>query len=1018
MGRTVSVRRKGHLSLLLSAVALLLTAGAARAQSQGAIVGVITDSTNAVVPGATIVAHNDATGLERTTLSSDAGTYQLVSLPVGIYRVEVRATGFKIQVVKDYKVQVAQTSTLDLKLEIGGVNETVTVDAVPPIVETASMTVGDVIDDKTVQEIPLNGRHFVDLGLLLPGSVVQPQSGFLTAPIRGQGALAFNTAGNREDTVNFMINGINLNDMVQNQITFQPSITTVSEFKSSNSTFSAEYGRNSGAIVNIATRSGSNQVHGEAFEYLRNEALDAKNFFDNPNLPIPPFKRNQFGASLGGPVWLGPAYNGKDRTFFFFSYEGLRQAQRVPLNTIVPTAAQRDSVTDPTSKNLLQFIPLSNIGSAGNQFAGSESAPVNIDQWTLDISHRISSKDSLHSYYAIQQDLRREPTLQRNNVPNFGDTREARRQVYTLGETHTFGGTLVNDVRFGLNRIFITFAPNATLNPSSLGINDGVNTNLGLPQISITGMVNFGGPAGFPQGRADTLFAYSDTVSYLKGKHSFKFGGEARRFLNNNFSQDTGTMVFNNFDSFAAGHADSFQITLGGAQSGIRTTGFGLFAQDSYKLRSNLTLELGLRWDVNTTPTEVNGRLVVFDPATSSLVQVGKNGIDQIYGSNNHNFGPRVGFAWDPFSDGKTSLRGGYGLFYDQPVTNTVTGLTTNPPFAVPSLSVATATTPVLIGDPLAAARSSATSSPSNVAQDFKNDYIQSWNLNLQREIVKDLGIQIGYFGSKGTHLRMSYNINQPVGGKRPYGNFSNIATVSSPGNSSYNGLWVSTEKRLSRGLQLSASYSFSHSIDYNSLNSQGVTAQDSYNLFNERASSDYDARHHFNISYLYDLPFRGNRLVEGWEISGITTFQSGNPINILVSGAGPTGLATRRANLVGDPVISNPDPSRWFNPAAFCAPGAAGCAGPGVFGNVGRNTLIGPGFNNFDFSVIKTTRLLENVKMQFRTEMFDVFNHPNFGQPGRVVGAANFGQIQSTRFSPGDSGSARQIQFAVKFLF
>ncbi len=1018
MHGTASVRRQGLLFLLTGIVAILITASVAFAQSQGAIAGVITDSTHAAVPGATVTALNEATGLQRVATSSDSGDYQLVFLPIGTYQVTFQASGFKTKVVKDVRVEVAQTSTLNIQVEVGGLNESVTVEAVPPVVNTASMTVGDIIGQKTVQEIPLNGRHFVDLGLLLPGSVVAPQSGFLTAPIRGQGSLAFDTAGNREDTVNFMINGINLNDMVQNQITFQPSINTVSEFKSSNSTFSAEYGRNSGAIVNIATRSGSNDFHGEAFEFLRNEVLDAKNFFDNPNRPIPPFKRNDFGASLGGPVWLGPLYNGKDKTFFFFSYEGDRQAQRVPLNTIVPTAAQRASVTDPTSKNLLQFIPQSNIGTAGNQFVGSESAPANIDQWTMDISQKLTSLDNLHGYYALQQDHRHEPTLQGNNVPNFGDTRDARRQVFTLGETHTFSGTLVNDARFGLNRIFITFAPDATLNPTALGLNDGITTSLGLPQITITGMVNFGGPALFPQGRADTLFAYSDTVSYLKGKHSLKFGGEARRFLNNNFSQDTGNMVFNNWNSFAAGQVDSFTITLGGAQSGIRTTGFGLFAQDSYKLRPNFTLELGLRWDVNTTPTEVNNRLVVFNPATASLVQVGQNGIDQIYGSNNHNIGPRVGFAWDPFNDGKTSLRGGYGIYYDQPVTNSVTPLTTNPPFAVPEVAVGSAATPVLIGNPLAAAQSRATLSPNNIVQGFLNDYVQSWNLNIQREIVKDLGIQIGYFGSKGTHLRMSYNINQPVNGVRPFAGFSNITTVSSPGNSSYNALWVSAEKRLSRGLQFSVSYSYSHSIDYNSLNSQGVTAQDSYNLFNERASSDFDVRNHFNISYLYTLPFKGNGLLGGWQISGITTLQSGNPFTILVPGAGPTGLATRRANLTGNPIVANPTPSLWFNPAAFCAPGTAGCSGPSVFGNVGRNTLVGPGFNDFDFSIIKTTRLYENLKMQFRTEMFDVFNHPNFGQPGRVVGAANFGVIQSTRFPPGDSGSARQIQFSLKFLF
>ncbi len=1004
----------------LGVLALLAACPDVHAQSSGAITGVVTDSTSAGIPGATIMAHNEATGLDRSTIASDTGNYQIVSLPLGLYQVSAQAPGFKTKLIKDVNVEVAQTLTLNFQLEVGNISETITVSGAPPLVDTATITVGEVINDKTVQDIPLNGRHFVDLGLLLPGSVVQPQNGFLTAPLRGQGAFAFNTAGNREDTVNFMINGINLNDMVQNQITFQPSINTVSEFKSSNSTFSAQYGRNSGAIVNIATRSGTNRLHGEAFEFLRNEVLDAKDFFDNPNLSIPPFKRNQFGASLGGPVWLGPAYNGHDRTFFFFSYEGLRQRQKVPLNTIVPTPAQRAAVTDPTAQQLLQFIPLPNVPGTDNRFAGSATAPVNIDQWTIDVSHKLTSKDELHSYYAIQQDLRQEPTLQGNNVPDFGDTRQSRRQIFTLGETHILSAATVNDFRFGLNRIFITFAPNNPLNPASFGINGGVDSDLGLPQINIQGSANFGGPFQFPQGRADTVFVWSDTASLVRGNHSFKFGGEIRRFQNNNFSQDTGSMVFSSFANFAAGRADSYTITLGGVENGIRTTGAGLFAQDSYKLRHNLTLEVGLRWDINTTPSEVANRMVVFDPASASLVQVGTNGIDQVYTTNNKDFGPRVGFAWDPFSNGKTSIRAGYGIFYDQPVTNTVTGLATNPPFAVPESATSTPGSPVDISDPLAAAQSAATVSPAAINSDFRNDYVQTWNLNVEREIVKDLGVQIGYYGSKGTHLRMPHNINQPIDGVRPYPAFSNINMVDSPGNSSYNALWVSANKRLSHGLQFLASYSLSHSIDYNSLSTQPLSAeaQDSYNLRNERGSSDFDARHHFNISYLYSLPLKGNRLKEGWELSGITTFQSGNPVNIIVPGAGPTGYATRRANLVGDPVLSNPDPSLWFNTAAFCIPGSAGCSGPAVFGNLGRNVVTGPGFNNFDFAVMKTTRLVEAVKMQFRAEMFDIFNHPNFGQPGRIAGTSSFGKVLNTRFAPGDSGSARQIQFAVKFVF
>ena len=359
---------------------------------------------------------------------------------------------------------------------------------------------------------------------MIPGSVTPPQNGFLTAPLRGQGSFGLNTAGGREDTVNFMINGINLNDMVQNQITFQPSINTVQEFKADNSTFSAEYGRNSGAIVNIATRSGTNEFHGELFEFFRNSALDARNFFERTTKPAP-FHRNQFGFNLGGPLTLprfgegGPAtHQYKNKAFFFFSYEGLRQRQGLTLPIVnVPTDAQRATVTDPSILALLPLIPR----SANGLTSGSATAPVDIDQWTGDVGYNFNSKNHLHGYYAFQKDRRGEPTLQGNNIPGFGDTRASHRQIFTLNETRTISSNVVNEARFGFNRIHILFSPNAKLNPLDFNIQNGVTDPIGLPQISVGGGgFNMGGPSGFPQGRSDTVFVGSDTLSYLHGTHS------------------------------------------------------------------------------------------------------------------------------------------------------------------------------------------------------------------------------------------------------------------------------------------------------------------------------------------------------------------------------------------------------------------------------------------------------------------------------------------------------------------
>jgi Carboxypeptidase regulatory-like domain len=517
----------------------------ALAQSTATLQGIVTDPSAGVVSNAKVTVHNQSTGVERTTTTDASGAYQVAALPVGTYRVEVRAQGFQTAVVNSLQLEVSQTVIQNFPLTIGGASESVSITAEAPVVETATTTVGQVINQKTVQEIPLNGRHFVDLGLLIPGSVTPPQNGFLTAPLRGQGSFAFNTAGNREDTVNFMINGVNLNDMVQNQITFQPSINTVQEFKVDNSTFSAEYGRNSGAIVNIATRSGANDFHGEAFEFIRNEALDARNFF---NAAKPPFKRNQFGGALGGPVY-------KDRTFFFFSYEGLRQRQGLAINSTVLSEAQRASVTNPTVLKLLDLIPHANALTAtgGPAFVGSATAPVNIDQWTGDVSHILGKNDRLHGYYAFQRDQRGEPTLQGNTIAGFGDTRRSHRQIFTLNEIHSFSGSLVNEARFGFNRIHITFSPNAQLNPADFFINNGVNEPIGLPQMNVSGAnFNLGGPSGFPQGRGDTTVVVSDSMNYQRGRHSLKFGGEFRRFYNNNFNQDTGTFGFANIGDFIA----------------------------------------------------------------------------------------------------------------------------------------------------------------------------------------------------------------------------------------------------------------------------------------------------------------------------------------------------------------------------------------------------------------------------------------------------------------------------------
>ncbi|HEX2522577.1 MAG TPA: carboxypeptidase-like regulatory domain-containing protein, partial [Terriglobia bacterium] len=379
-------------------VSLLTLRATFHAQSTATLQGRVVDPAGAVVPGANIVARHQATGEERTARSDNEGIYQVSALPIGIYRVRIYGSGFQTQIVESLAVEVGRKVVQDFQLRVGDISQEITVTSSPSMIERATTSVGHVINRRMVQEIPLNGRYFLDLGLLVPGSVTPPQNGSSAVPGRGSGAFAINTAGNREETVNFVINGITLNTLFFNSINFQPSIGSVQEFKVDNSTFSAEYGQNSGAIVNIATRSGANEFHGELFEFLRNDALDARNFFNFTSSEPPPFKRNQFGGNLGGPII-------RNRTFFFFSYEALRHRQGLDLNSLVLSDAQRASATDPVIAKLIELVPRANfVDSSGTpRFVGSATAPVNTDHWTTDISHNLGQKDRLHGYYALQR---------------------------------------------------------------------------------------------------------------------------------------------------------------------------------------------------------------------------------------------------------------------------------------------------------------------------------------------------------------------------------------------------------------------------------------------------------------------------------------------------------------------------------------------------------------------------------------------------------------------------------------
>src|SRR3954466_3626798 len=670
--------------LASAACAMLLVAAApARAQSTATLQGTVTDAQSAVMPGVTISIKNTATGLERTTVTDAAGQYVAASLQPGHYEILAHLDGFQDQ-KREAELGVAQTIAVNIRLGVGTLAENVTVTGASPLIDTQTVSVGQVMPEKTVQEIPLNGRHFVDLGPLMPGGSTSPQNAGLSAPLRGQGAFSFMSAGNRETAVNMMVNGINLNDLSNSQVTFQPSINTVSEFKVDNSTFSAEYGRNSGAIVNVATRSGANQMHGEAFDFYRDDRFDSRNYFNPASLdtvgnetPQSLFNRKQFGFNLGGPV-------ARNRSFFFGSYEGLRHKQGVDMNSGTLTNAQRAAVTDPVAKNLLQFIPVAN-DLTGTRAIGSPLAPVQIDQYTVDSRNNLRPNDDLHFYYAFQSDSRLESNAQGQTVPGFPDRRGGHRQILTINETHIFSPALVNELRGGVNRINISFSPQTLVDTNALGINVGqTSMPIALPSITITGPgLNFGGPGGFPSGREVTTFALGDTATYLHGNHIIKFGGEARRVKHFNFNQDPGSFTYPSVAAFQQRFGSQFAITLGARAYNVYVNAVGAFIQDSISLGSSLKLDLGLRYDYLPSPTEQDNKLVTFDPATASLLAIGTGSFTQVT-RNGSDFQPRLGVIWNPTRDGKLAVRGAYAVMVNQSNTGYFTGETGNPPIVSP----------------------------------------------------------------------------------------------------------------------------------------------------------------------------------------------------------------------------------------------------------------------------------------------------------------------------------------------
>jgi hypothetical protein len=1098
--------------LLLFTFALLASRSAVAQVSGATLSGTVTDSTGAVVPKAEVAIKNEGTGETRSVVTDAAGFYSAPNLVPGKYDITVTAAGFSTAVQNGVTLTVGAQQQLNVSMKIGQVSQKVEVTAAAPAVQLASSDVSGVIQENTVSQLPLNGRDWTSLATLQPGvdsvGSIQANTGSKDRARRGYG-LQMTISGARPTQNNYRIDGISVNDYSNGGPGSVEGSTlgvdAVQEFSVITSNYSAEYGRTSGGVINAVTKAGTNSYHGDAYEFLRNSALDSRNYFDPAT--IPEFRRNQFGASLGGPIQ-------KNKTFFFADYEGLRENQGITTLAVVPSQAARQgilcsipqagpggcsthSVTgafnpDPTTGIDQAVLPylglwgLPNDGLLGNgdtglyAFNGGHITSENFGTARLD--HTFSNSDTIFASFQYDGAFASQPDPA-NDVLVGNDTE---RRYVAIEETHIFSSQLVNSARFGFNRSVHTSDGIKAINPLASNPALGESAGADNPQIDVPGLVSI--QPGLNQVERVNFFENSfqgyDDLFLTKGIHSLKFGFAVERIQTNAFNPaPVGEFPFGALSDPNPANNGFFQNnplvlfapvpTAPFLQFGFRSTIFGGYAQDDIRLRPNLTLNVGLRYEMNTVPTEVRGRLSALRSPYNQSLQTAAIGNGIFQNPTLRNFEPRLGFAWDPFHNGKTSVRGGFGLFDVLPLPYLLGQFATNAaPFTenasannLPSGSFPTQAFNILAANALAGVSLRLPYIQPNPAR----NYVMQWNLNIQRELAPNLSLMVGYVSSRGVHMIFrADDINTVLPSETsapPYlwpapGTGTQISpligqmdTLQWNNDSFFDGLEVQVQKRMSHGFEVDGSYTWSRAID----GGDGSIASDSFVssipslLFflpkYRRAASDFNVDQNLTINYTWNVPtpqsFTGPAtwVARGWVVGGILTTRTGLPFTPLIGGD-PLGLKNTspfaypdRVRGAGCGSLVNPGnvndyiklqcfalPTATPAIAAQCVPfsNAAASTCSNLLGNGGRNEIFGPGMVNFDFSLFKENKITESKTLEFRAEFFNVFNHTNFNPPidnsalfdqtGTPIGGA--GVIDQT------STFSRQIQFALKFIF
>ncbi|MBI3951319.1 MAG: TonB-dependent receptor [Acidobacteria bacterium] len=1078
--RNRSLKRSG-VSCLAVLLWLLMSSSIGQGQNiTGTITGTVSDPNGEVLPEVQVTVQNVKTGLTRTMATDAQGNYRAPLLPVGSYMISAERQGFKKKVLTGLGLQVDQTARVDIVLDVGGIAEEITITESAPLTDTVTSQVGEVIDNRRVQELPLNGRQFLQLAMLNSGASVTTGS-FDSRLQLNAPRLIMN--GQMEHYNNYTVDGTDATDVFYHSLSISPSVDVIQEFKILTNNYSAEFGGFTGAMVNVSIKSGSNAFHGTVYEFLRNDQLDAKNFFDDPTKPIPPFRQNQFGATFGGRIK-------QDRTFFFGGYEGFRKRKALTSVAQVPSDRMRngdlnefiaagqpipnDPLTgapfpgniippdrfDPVAKGLLSILPRA---TSGTNYILARSESVDDDQFHIRMDHQFSSKNNFFARFSFDKMAFLEPSL----VAITDKAVTSNTRNISISDVHVFRPNLINEFRFGFNRTTggeelatkgFDFAEMTGLQ----GVTR-VQANIGVPRFSISAFSTAYGPLQFYINRVDNTFQYIDNLTYTRGKHNLKFGGLFSRYQFNPSGDGggrgslsyTGAFSRNSYADFLLGLPFSGTIGLGDVTLHGRSYLLAGYVQDDWKVGPKLTLNLGVRYEYLAPVTDTDDLISTLDPRDLSRPRfvVGNNdpsrfapGIagrmplpvvsaeeaglpSSLLIPTKRNWAPRFGFAYSPFGDDKTVIRGGYGIFYAFPSFNWSAQLKYLPPFL--DLRLVTNTARAFNAQNIFLAPPLGSLSLFAISPLFRIGYSQQWFLNIQRAITSDMLVEVAYIGNLGLKLMKITSLNQaqppapgPQGPRRLIPQLGIFSWNESRGSSNYHAMQVRIEKRASRGLGFVAQYTYGKSLDYSSTLNGSTNdqsrPQNSLDVAAEYGLSSFDHHHRLVANFIYLLPFGpgmpflgsskgfAGKFLQGWQVGGIITVEDGLPFTIRDGvDRSNTGEGNDRPDLVGNPNFpkSRRTVEQYFNTAAFQLQPQY------TFGTAGRNIVRGPSYSNVDFSLIKTTSITESHRLEFRAEFFNLFNHPNFDIPDRTITSLSFGRIRSAKFP-------RDIQFALKYIF